>query len=120
MPKSAPRSSVEVVLVDLDHVVGLLHLHAHAVLNHELGQAGAVDQHDALRNAVGIVARALAEAAGGDEDALAGSAPGERADEALQFGALHRLVGGVALGLHVDLAETQGILIDDAVDSPVA
>lgn len=57
--------------------------HADAILDHELGEPLAVDEDDLVRDAPGVIERVFVEVAGGDEDALRGMLPRQRADETL-------------------------------------
>lgn len=85
------------------------------MLDHECGEAGAIDEDDFLGDGGGVVDGTLAEAAGGDEDALVRLLAGEGTDEALDL----RAANGVlpALGLDVDDIEAEAVFIDDAVNA---
>jgi hypothetical protein len=54
------------------------------VLDHEVGEPGAVDENYLLDHACGILDRSGGEAAGGDEDTVVGLLPGKCADKALE------------------------------------
>jgi hypothetical protein len=84
---------------------------ADGVLHHQGGQPGAVDEDDAAAGLGGGVAGVLRESAGRDEDALAGALELEGSHEALDLRAADAALP--ALGLDVDLLETEAVEGDD-------
>jgi len=88
---------------------------ADVVLDHEVGEAGAVDEDEFLGDAFGVVEGVLDESAGGDEDAFVGLLAGEGSDEALDLAAADGALP--ALGLDVDDVEAEAVFVDDAVDA---
>jgi hypothetical protein len=75
----------EVVLVDLLKLIDRAAAHADVVPNHEPREFRAVDQHDALADALDIVARALAEGGGSEKDAFGRAHAVKAAREALHL-----------------------------------
>src|SRR5699024_7174843 len=67
----------------------------------------------------GVLLCATTEACGGDEHALVGLVPVQCTDEGLDLWSTDGGVQGVALRLHVDAAEAEGVLVDDAVDATI-
>src|SRR5699024_3061514 len=104
---------------DLDDGDRALGLDADAVADHQVGQTGAVDEHNAGGYRFGVSTGAGAEPRRGDEDALTCLIAVERPNKRLDLGAADGRFGGVALGLDVDAAETECVLVDDAVDPAV-
>lgn len=109
----------EEVLIDLFEHEGLFDDNAAVMLDHERGQLGAIDEHQAGVHAVGIVHGLGAETGGGDEDPAAGLGTVQRSDESLDVRAADVLVG-VALGLHVHDVQAQGIEADQPVQPRIA
>ena len=66
-----------------------------------------------------VLAGVLGEGRRRDEEPLVRADARERADEGLHVRAPDRVLGLPALRLNVDLAETQPVLADDAVDAAV-
>ena len=78
------------------------------MLDHQLRQAGAVDEDDALRHAFGLVVRLVAEVARCEEDALLGLLSRQCVDETLNLFAAHAVF--LALGLDIGDIKAQAIL----------
>ena len=75
---------VEEIGVNGLDLVDLSRAHADAVVDHEAGERGAVDEHDRLpQEALSIFAGILGEASRGDEKALRYALSGKRPDECL-------------------------------------
>lgn len=79
LPASSPLRKV--VLIRPLEDVGLAGGDADAVVDHEFGEAGSVDEDDLLADLGDVVAGGFGKAAGGDEDAFVGFVRGEGADE---------------------------------------
>ena len=84
------------MFVHLDDRHRPLHLHTHAVADHQGGEGVAVDEDHPRGNRLRLALGLSAEPAGGDENALVGLLPVQRADEPLDRGAPHRGVQCVA------------------------
>lgn len=84
--------------------------------DHQPGHPVTIDQHDPGRDLVGVALSVRVEPAGRDEDALTGLVAGQCSHERLDRGSADNVVGGVALGLDVDAAQSKGVPVDNAVD----
>lgn len=110
---------LEEVLVDLDEVNRTLHLHSDPVLDHELGEQGAIDKHNARGYGICVGDRVRGVRRRGEEDALVRLRTVERSDEGLHFGPTHGVTCRVALRLNVDAGKAECVLVDHAVDATV-
>lgn len=89
------------------------------VLDHQLNEAFTVDEDDAGKNLLRILASSLGEGTGRDEDASGCAETMQRPNECLGGLTPDRVAFGVALGLHIDLVQTESVLVNDAVNSPI-
>ena len=111
-PALCARGLLEEVLIDLDDMDRALDLNAHPVAHHQARKAIAVDEHYAGGDLVCERLCLKAELAGGDEDALVGLVSRECAHESLNRRAADDVIGCVPLGLDVDAAQPEGVLVD--------
>lgn len=107
------------VLIDLFEDKGLFDDDAAVMLNHECGQLGAVDEHQAGVHPLCIVDSLGAETGRGDEDSSGGLCAVQRSDESLDVRASDMLIG-VALGLDVHHVKSQGIQADQPIEARIA
>jgi hypothetical protein len=108
---------IEVILVDLLEFVSLGDLNAHVVLDHQIDEAGSIDQDDLRRDLADILMSRRGEVRCGDEDPFAGSESFKTASERLNDFPPDRSL--LTFGLHVDDIQTELVLRDGAVDSTV-
>lgn len=107
---------VEEIGVNGLDLVDLSRAHADAVVDHEAGERGAVDEHDRLpQEALSIFAGILGEASRGDEKALRYALSGKRPDERLNLRPSDRPLRIPPLSLVADGSKSESVLTDDAV-----
>lgn len=84
------------------------------MLDHQVGEAGAVDEDDFLVYGLCVIVSVLHEIAGRDEDTFVGLLTSKRSDEALDL--FSPDVALPAFGLHIDHIQPEAVLVDHAVD----
>ena len=115
-PRSGLQSLEEVFIDFVERDLGL-RLDTHLMTKHQLGKPRTVDQLDPGVDPVCLLASALAECAGRDEDSSITLRAHQRPDEALDRRSVNYSVFGVALGLHEDSVKAERVLADDPVDT---
>lgn len=89
------------------------------VLNHQGNQSLPVYQDDPRLDPGCVVTSVLGKCAGGDEDSAARAKSVQCTDECLDCFAPDAVAFLVPLCLDVDSFQAQGVLVNDAIDSPV-
>ena len=82
--------------------------------DHEAGEEGSVDKHDAELHGVSVFLGARGERRRGEEHALICLSTVEGANEGLDFRAANGVPVRVALGLHVDAGQAEGVLLEES------